>query len=176
MPPSGSGASADRVRAQDPQLAAVYHAQMVERGATHTKALCVVAARLAERAWATMSRDMPYVVCDTNGHPVTAAEAKAIIAAHFTVPEAVRRRRRSKKVGKAPHEVLVGHQDVRARSAIARRPSPQASSTRGRVRSRPADRLTPFPLHCENRATTSLGWINAACPRSIREDPPSGPT
>lgn len=176
MPPSGSGASADRARAQDPQLAAVYHAQMVERGATHTKALCVVAARLAERAWATMSRDMPYVVCDTNGHPVTAAEAKAIIAAHFTVPEAVRRRRRSKKVGKAPHEVLVGHQDVRARSAIARRPSPQASSTRGRVRSRPADRLTPSPLHCENRATTSLGWINAACPRSIREDPPSGPT
>jgi transposase len=56
--------SANTARKLDPQLAAVYHAQMTERGATHRKALCVVAARLAERAWLTMARGEPYVICD----------------------------------------------------------------------------------------------------------------
>jgi transposase len=42
--------AADHARKQDPQLAKIYHTQMVERGANHLKALCVVAARLAERA------------------------------------------------------------------------------------------------------------------------------
>src|SRR4029453_14259768 len=48
--------SANTARKLDPQLAAVYHAQMTQGGATHRKALCVVAARLAERAWLTMAR------------------------------------------------------------------------------------------------------------------------
>jgi hypothetical protein len=43
--------SANTARQLDPQLAAIYHAQMTQRGAPHLKALCVVAARLAERAW-----------------------------------------------------------------------------------------------------------------------------
>ncbi len=42
--------SANTARRFDPQLAEVYFTQM-ERGAHHQKALCVVAARLAERAW-----------------------------------------------------------------------------------------------------------------------------
>ena len=77
---------------------------MVERGKDHLGALCVVAANLAERAWAVMDRGMPYVICDTDGRPVTPAEAKAIIAEHWTVPADVRARRRSKKVGKAPNK------------------------------------------------------------------------
>ncbi len=44
--------AADNARRQDPQLARICHTQMVERGADHLKALCVVAAALAERAWA----------------------------------------------------------------------------------------------------------------------------
>jgi hypothetical protein len=40
------------------------------------------------------------VLCDTDGTPVTAEQAKQIIAEHWTAPEEVRRRRRSKK-GKA---------------------------------------------------------------------------
>src|SRR4029450_4501056 len=53
--------SANTARKPDPQLPAVYHPQMTQRGATHPKALCVVAARLAERAWLTMARGEPYV-------------------------------------------------------------------------------------------------------------------
>ena len=78
-------------------MARIYYVQIVERGANHLKALCVVAARLAERAWAVMHRRMPYVICDTDGTPVTPGEAKKIIAEQWTVPADVRARRRSTK-------------------------------------------------------------------------------
>jgi hypothetical protein len=117
--------AADNARRTDPQLARVYYLQMVERGKDHLGAVCVVAAHLAERAWAVMDRGMPYVVCDADGTPVTPEQAKAIIAERYTVPEEVRRRRRSRK-GKAPQQALAGHA-TGARGAT-RRPSPSPSS------------------------------------------------
>jgi Transposase IS116/IS110/IS902 family len=104
--------AADTARKLDPQLARIYYVQMVERGKDHLGALCVVAANLAERTWTVMRRGMPYVICDTDGRPVTPNEARAIIAQHWTVPAEVRARRRSKKVGKAPQRVL----EARAKS------------------------------------------------------------
>lgn len=103
--------SANTARQVDPQLAALYHAQMVERGAHHTKALCVIAGRLAERAWLVMSRGEPYVLRDVDGRQVTPAEAKAIVAERYRIPDEVRRRRRTrtKRAGKAPHQVLEAH-------------------------------------------------------------------
>ena len=89
--------AADNARRQDPQLARIYYTQMVERGAEHLKAVCVVAGALAERAWAVMNRQMPYVICDIDGTPVTPEQAKRITARDFTVPDEVRRRRRSSK-------------------------------------------------------------------------------
>lgn len=100
--------AADTARRQDPQLARIYYLQMVERGKDHLGALCVVAANLAERAWTVMHRAEPYQLRDTDGREVTAADAKAIIAEHWTVPTEVRARRRSKKAGKAPNNVLAG--------------------------------------------------------------------
>jgi hypothetical protein len=96
--------AADTARKQDPQLARIYYVQMVERGKNHLGALCVVAAHLAERAWVVMNRATPYVICDTDGTPVTAEQAAAIIAERWTVPTDVRARRRNKK-GKAPQAV-----------------------------------------------------------------------
>jgi transposase len=120
--------AADHARRQDPQLARVYYVQMTERGGCHTKALCVVAAKLAERALTVFRRDVPYELRDTDGHPVSAEEAKAIIAERWTVPEEVRRRRRSRKKGtkggKAPQQVVARHANASARSAATRRPSP----------------------------------------------------
>jgi hypothetical protein len=99
---------------------------MVQRGKDHLGAVCVVAAHLAERAWAVMDRGMPYVICDIDGTPVTPTQAKQIIAEHWTVPEEVRRRRRSSKTrGKAPQQVLEGH--VSGAQGATRRPSPPAS-------------------------------------------------
>jgi hypothetical protein len=70
---------------------------MVERGAHHNKALWVVAGHLAERAWVTLLRQQPYVLRDLEGKPISVAQGEAIIAEHFTVPEDVRRRSRTKK-------------------------------------------------------------------------------
>jgi transposase len=122
--------AADNARRVDPQLARIYYLQMVERGKDHLGALCVVAAHLAERAWAVLDRGMPYVICDTDGNPVEPDQAKKIIADHWTVSEEVRRRRRSKKKGKAPHQVHAGHAQPGPRRAATRRPSPTSSSPR----------------------------------------------
>jgi hypothetical protein len=112
--------AADNARRVDPQLARIYYLQMVERGKDHLGALCVVAANLAERFWAVMHRQMPYVICDTDGRPVTPAEAKTLIAEHWTVPADVRARRRSKKVGKAPQQVHTAQVKSDARGADKR--------------------------------------------------------
>jgi transposase len=102
--------SANIARTIDPELARIYWTHMVERGAHHNKAVCIVAARLADRAWLTMTRGEPYVLRDVDGRQVSLAEGRAIVAANYRVPEEVRRRRRTRKrVGKAPQEVLVAH-------------------------------------------------------------------
>jgi transposase len=123
--------AADHARRQDPQLARIYWIQMVQRGKDHLGATCVVAAHLAERAWVVMNRGLPYVICDTDGTPVTPAQAKVIIAERWTVPEQVRRRRRSRK-GKAPQQVHAGH--VQGAQGATRRPSPPPASLGRRPR------------------------------------------
>jgi transposase len=114
--------AADTARKQDPQLARIYYLHMVERGKNHIGALCVVAANLAERAWAVMNRGMPYVICDTDGTPITADAATALIAQHWTVPADIRSRRRSKK-GKAPQAVSTSRP---RRGDLPRHPSSNA--------------------------------------------------
>ena len=97
--------SANTARQLDPQLAAIYYAQMTQRGAPHLKALCVVAARLAERAWLTLSKAEPYIIRDLQGRPISPQRARELIAEQFTVPADVRRRRRSNKLaGRAPQQ------------------------------------------------------------------------
>lgn len=126
--------AADNARRIDPQLARIYWIQMTERGKGHLGALCVVAANLAERAWAVMDRGMPYVICDTDGRPVTPAEARSIIAEHWTVSPDVRARRRSKKVGKAPKNVHAGRSKPGAHGAGERGDLPRQASSDSRAR------------------------------------------
>lgn len=95
--------SAETARQLDPQLAAVYHDQMVHKGAVHTKALAVVAARLAQRAWTVMARGTPYEIRDLDGTPIDTTTARQLITDHLKVPQHLRRQRRSHKGGKAPH-------------------------------------------------------------------------
>lgn len=115
--------AADTARRQDPQLARIYYLQMTASGAPHLKALCVVASHLAVRLYHVLRRGTPYELRDVDGRPIDAAEAKALVRANWTVPEEVRRKRRSKKTRKAPQQVLNGNAK-RTRRARARRPSP----------------------------------------------------
>jgi transposase len=132
--------SAETARHQDPQLAAIYHDQMVNKGAVHTKALCVVAARLAERAWTVMHRASPYELRDTDGTPIDRAAAKRHVTERFDVPDQIRRQRRSKKTGgRAPHQVLEGRASgQRSKRDNTRRPSRNSASPANPRPSRPA--------------------------------------
>ena len=87
-----------------------------------TSGRSVVAAHLAERAWTVMDRGTPYVICDTDATPVTPAQAKQIIAERWTVPEEVRRRRRSREGSTSPARTC-----ARAQGAT-RRPSPSSAT------------------------------------------------
>ena len=56
-----------------------------------------------------MQRGTPYGICDNNGNPITPEQAKQIIAERWTVPEDVRKRRRSRTTaGKAPQTAPTG--------------------------------------------------------------------
>jgi hypothetical protein len=126
--------AADHARKQDPQLAKIYYTQIVDRGADHRKALCVVASHLADRAWTVMNRAMPYVICDVDGAPVTPNQAEQIIADRWIVPEPARARRRSNKIkaGKTPQQVLTGHERSGTRSADECGSLPRRRSSAGR--------------------------------------------
>jgi transposase len=64
--------AADTARQWDPDLAALYRRLMIERGHTHTKALCAVASHLAGRIWAVARENRPYVWRDLDGNPIAA--------------------------------------------------------------------------------------------------------
>jgi len=83
-----------------------------------------------------MNRGIPYVICDTDGRPVTANEAKMIIAERFTVPDEVRARRRSKKTGKAPQTTQTGRQtrgDLPRHNIIGQHPQHEQQVPRQRT-------------------------------------------
>jgi hypothetical protein len=86
--------AADHARRLDPQLARIYHRQMVERGNHHTKAVCAVATALVSRLAAILTEGRPYVVRDVDGTPVDAQTARRIIAERYTVPAQIRASRR----------------------------------------------------------------------------------
>jgi Transposase IS116/IS110/IS902 family len=103
--------SANTARAIDPELARVYYVQMVERGAHHNKAVCVVASHLAEREWSTLRRGEPYILRDVDGTEITVADGKRIVAERYNVPEEVRRRRRTRKTAKTSDQTPTRHPD-----------------------------------------------------------------
>jgi len=83
---------AESARQWDPQIAAIYHDQMLNKGKHHTQAVCACATHLLDRIRVILSEDRPYELRDVDGTPVTTEEARAIIAERYTVPDEVRRR------------------------------------------------------------------------------------
>ena len=135
--------AADTARKQDPQLARIYYVQMVERGKNHLGALCVVAANLAERAWTVMNRRMPYVICDTDGTPVTAERSRRD---HRRTLDRAHRRSRS-----TPQQEGEGPPSHLNETTTTGRPPPRRIVNRSRPRRQhrhsppTTDRLTPDP-------------------------------
>lgn len=81
---------AEVARQHDPQLAALYYDQMVHHGKHHCQAVCACATHLLDRIWVVLREERPYELRDVDGRPVSAAEARAIIAERYRVPAEVR--------------------------------------------------------------------------------------
>ena len=90
---------ADVGRKYDPQIAVIYHDQMMNKGKHHTQAVCACATHLLDRVYVILKEDRPYELRDVDGTPVTREQARAIIAERYTVPDEVRKRnnRRARK-------------------------------------------------------------------------------
>lgn len=87
---------AEVARRYDPQIAAIYYDQMVHKGKHHRQAVCACATHLLDRVLALMREDRPYQLRDVDGTPVSAEQARAIIAQRYVVPEEVRKRNRKR--------------------------------------------------------------------------------
>jgi transposase len=116
--------NAEVARQWDPQIAAIYYDQMVNKGKHHVQAVCCCATHLLDRVRAVLRDDRPYEVQDVDGTAVTWQEARAIIAERYHVPEEVRRRRRH-------------------RTRKQRREQQAEKRRRSRSRPEPSKRLTP---------------------------------
>jgi transposase len=86
----------DVARRFDPQIAAIYYDQMVNKGKHHTQAVCTCATHVLDRIRVVLRDDRAYELRDVGGTAVTPAQARAIIAERYQVPEEVRKRNSKK--------------------------------------------------------------------------------
>jgi len=83
---------ADVARQWDPQIAALYYDQMVNKGNHHTQAVCACATHLLDRVRVILTEDRDYELRDVDGTPVTPEQARAIVLQRYIVPKEVRNR------------------------------------------------------------------------------------
>jgi transposase len=89
--------AAETARLWDPQLAKIYHDQMVHKGKPHCKAIGAVMSHLASRIHAVLTEQRDYVLRDVDGREVTAREARIIIQTQYQVPAEIRAARRTSR-------------------------------------------------------------------------------
>ena len=90
--------AADVARQCDPALADLYRRLMVERGRTHTQAVCAVASHLAGRIYAVARAGRDYVWRDLEGNEITREQAR-VIAQSLRVDPETRARLRARREG-----------------------------------------------------------------------------
>jgi transposase len=97
--------NAQVARLYDPQIAAIYYDQMVNKGKHHLQAVCACATHLLARVFVMLRDNRPIELRDTNGNPVTKQQARAICQEKYTVPDEVRQlnnhRRRKQRIEQA---------------------------------------------------------------------------
>jgi transposase len=113
--------AANQARRIDPALAARYHRLMITCGKHHNSALCHISTALLTRIIACWRAGTPYQIRDLDGTPITAAQGRAIVAAHYRVSDDLRAARRTShtKHGRAG--------DTRSRQALRHRPALQST-------------------------------------------------
>jgi len=90
-------------RLWDPQIAAIYHKQMMVLGKHYLQAICACATHLLDRIYVVLKENRPYELRDVDGTPVDKHTARRICQEHYQVPDVVRRRN-NHRVRKARQE------------------------------------------------------------------------
>jgi transposase len=106
----------DSARQWDPQIAAIYHDQMVHKGKHHSQAVCACATHLLDRVRVILTEDRPYELRDVDGSPVTPKQAREIIAERYTVPAEVRQRNTKRARRARAERQAEGKEERRSRS------------------------------------------------------------
>ena len=83
---------AEIARRWDPQIAAIYYDQMINKGKHHKQAVCACATHLLDRVLVVLREDKAYELRDVDGTKVSVKQAQAIIAERYTVSPEARRR------------------------------------------------------------------------------------
>ena len=52
---------------RDPQIAAIYYAQIMQHGKDHYQGICACATHLLDRIWTILKEDRPYELRDVDG-------------------------------------------------------------------------------------------------------------
>uniref|UniRef100_UPI003F497556 transposase n=1 Tax=Actinomadura sp. CA-154981 TaxID=3240037 RepID=UPI003F497556 len=143
--------AAEHARRSDPSLAAKYHRLMVTQGRHHNSALCHVATTLLTRIAACWRRGERYTLHDTNGRPVDATQARAIIAERYTVSAELRTARRT--IHARPGTGRRSKESQRARSVNRPVHPPRYGSTR----------LTPIRNSTASSSPTGSGMAVRCC-------------
>ena len=79
-------------RQWDPQIAAIYHKQMMTYGKHYLQAICACATHLLNRVYVILRENRPYELRDVDGTPVDKHRARQICEERYHVPDEVRRR------------------------------------------------------------------------------------
>lgn len=82
--------NANVARLYDPQIAAVYYDQMVNKGKHHLQALCACATHLLTRVFVVLRDNRPFELRDVDGAPLSKQQARSICKQRYTVPDQVR--------------------------------------------------------------------------------------
>jgi len=84
--------NANVARLWDPQIAVIYHTQMVDYGKHHLQAVCACATHLLNRIYVVLRDQRPYQLRDVDGSLVSKHEARRICQERYLVPDEIRRR------------------------------------------------------------------------------------
>jgi transposase len=81
-------------RRYDPQLASVYHREMVHNGKNHKQAMGAVMSHIGARILAVLQENRPYELRSNEGNPITWEKARNLVLANYQVPEEIKQARR----------------------------------------------------------------------------------
>lgn len=106
-------------RLYDPQIAAVYYDQMVNKGKHHLQATCACATHLLTRVYVVLRNHRPLELRDVDGTPVSKEQGRIICEQRFAVSAEVRQRNN--------HRVRIRRKEQRLEQHTQRREANQKS-------------------------------------------------